>query len=100
MYRLTDSERVNELDNQINMLLAQSENIDNPYTQSEYRALMHQIDRITIKRDILLDRVNMQREKEENKEDSEENNYNILSYIIIILIYVIFIIFLVIMMSL
>lgn len=100
MYKLTDSERANELDLQINMLLAQSQISDNPYTDSEYRALMHQIDRLTIKRDLLLDRVNLQREKEENKKDSEENNYNILSYIIIILIYILYLIFLVIMMSL
>ena len=100
MYRLTDSERVNELDIQINMLLAQAESTDNPYTVSEYRALMHQIDRLTMKRDILLDRVNLQRKKEENKEENEENSYNIMNYIIIILIYVLYIIFLVIMMSL
>nr|DAF80554.1 MAG TPA: hypothetical protein [Caudoviricetes sp.] len=100
MYRLTDSERVNELDMQINMLLAQCNNIDSPYTASEYRALMHQIDRLTMKRDLLLDRVNLQREKEENREENEENSYNIISYTIIILIYALYIIFLVIMMSL
>lgn len=100
MYRLTDSERANELDMKINMLLAQSQINDNPYTQSEYRALMHQIDRLTIKRDILLDRVNLQREKEENNEENDENSYNIMSYGIIILIYLLYVIFLVIMMSL
>lgn len=100
MYRLTDSERVNELDMQINMLIAQSQINDNPYTESEYRALMHQIDRLTIKRDLLLDRVNLQRKKEENKEDSEKNSYNIISYIIIISTYILYLIFLVIMMSL
>ena len=73
MYRLTDSERVNELDMQINMLLAQSQISDNPYTDSEYRALMHQIDRLTIKRDLLLDRVNLQRKKEENNVKNIEN---------------------------
>lgn len=98
MYRLTDSERANELNVQINMLLSQSENIDNPYTSSEYRALMHQIDRLTIKRDILYDRINLQREKENKEENKEE--YGVLCYIIIILIYVIYIIFLKIMISL
>ena len=100
MYRLTDSERVNELNMQINMLLDQSQISDNPYSQSEYRALMQQIDRLTIKRDLLLDRVNLQRKKEENKEDSEKNSYNIISYIIIISTYILYLIFLVIMMSL
>lgn len=100
MYRLTDSERVNELNMKINMLLGQSQINDNPYTESEYRALMHQIDRLTMKRDLLLDRVNLQRKKEENKEDSEENSYNIISYIIIISIYILYLIFLKIMMSL
>lgn len=97
MYRLSDSERANELDMQINMLLAQSENIDNPYTASEYRAIIHQIDRLTIKRDLLYDRANLQREKEENKENKK---YSILEYIILILIYIIYIIFLKIMISL
>lgn len=100
MYRLTDSERVNELNMRINMLLDQSQISDNPYSQSEYRALMHQIDRLTMKRDLLLDRVNLQREKEENREENEENSYNIISYTIITLIYALYIIFLVIMMSL
>lgn len=87
MYRLIDSERVNELNMQINMLLAQSENTDNPYTESEYRALMHQIDRLTMKRDILLDRVNLQRKKEENREeyiDVYDTDYCIINIIIII----------------
>lgn len=100
MHRLTDSEKVNELNIQINMLLAQAESTDNPYTSSEYRALMHQIDRLTIKRDLLYDRINLQREKEENREENEENSYNIMNYIIIILIYVLYIVFLVIMISL
>ena len=99
MYKLTDSERLNELNIQINMLLAQSEITDNPYTNSEYRALMHQIDRITIKRDILLDRINLQREKEENKEENKEK-YSVIEYIIIISIYILYLIFLKIMISL
>lgn len=65
---MNDLERVNELNNKINMLLAQSNNIDNPYTDSEYRALLHQIDRLTIKRDLMQDRVNLHYKKY-NKED-------------------------------
>lgn len=94
MYRLTDSERANELDIQINMMLSQANNIDNPYTQSEYRALMHQIDRLTIKRDLLYDRINLQREKEENnvKNISNDNiNLQIRWHLFLIIIYVIFI---------
>lgn len=74
MYRMSDSERANELNMQINMLIGQSNNIDNPYTQSEYRALMHQIDRLTMKRDILYDRANLQREKEENSINNINSN--------------------------
>lgn len=94
MYRLTNSERANELDTQINMLLAQCNNIDNPYTKSEYRALMHQIDRLTIKRDLLLDRVNLQREKEENNVkniNSDNINLQIRWNLFLLFIYLIFI---------
>lgn len=95
MYRLTDSERANELDTQINMLLAQSQISDNPYTESEYRALMHQIDRLTMKRDLFLDRVNLQREKEENKEYIEvyDTDYCIINIIIIISIILMLLLF-------
>lgn len=95
MYRLTDSERANELDTQINMLIAQSQINDNPYTESEYRVLMHQIDRLTMKRDLLLDRVNLQREKEENREDIElyDTDYSIINIIIIISIILILLLF-------
>lgn len=87
---MSDSERIDELNNHINILLAQSHNIDNPYTESEYRALVHQIDRLTIKRDLLQDRVNVSSYKQSkqikhNKKDLIINNITLL---IIILIYV------------
>ena len=87
---MSDSERIDELNNHINILLAQSQNIDNPYTESEYRALMHQIDRLTIKRDLLRDRVDNSSYKQlkqikYNKKDVISNNITLL---IIILIYV------------
>lgn len=94
MHKLTDSERANELDMKINMLLAQSQISDNPYTDSEYRSLMHQIDRLTIKRDLLLDRVNLQREKEENNVkniNSDNINLNIRWNLFLLIIYIIFI---------
>ena len=53
------NDRINELDNNINMLLAQLESIDYPYTEAEIRAIMHQVDRLTIRRDLLQDRVNI-----------------------------------------
>lgn len=94
MYRLTDSERLNELNMKINMLLAQSQITDNPYTNSEYRALMHQIDRLTIKRDLLLDRVNLQHEKEQNNvKNINSDNINLIIRwnLFLLIIYVIFI---------
>lgn len=94
MYRLTDSERVNELNMKINMLLGQSQISDNPYTESEYRALIHQIDRLTMKRDLLLDRINLQHEKEENNVkniNSDNINLNIRWNLFLLIIYIIFI---------
>lgn len=53
------NDRINELDNNINMLLSQLYNEDYPYTESEIRAIMHQVDRLAIRRDLLKDRVNV-----------------------------------------
>nr|DAH23829.1 MAG TPA: hypothetical protein [Caudoviricetes sp.] len=85
---MSDSERIDELNNHINILLAQSQNIDNPYTESEYRALMHQIDRLTIKRDLLKDRVNNHIENQSITND----NYDIFRLILIIIFLLPFII--------
>lgn len=62
------NDRINELDNNINMLLSQLDNEDYPYTESEIRAIMHQVDKLTIRRDLLQDRVNV---LEQHKNDSE-----------------------------
>lgn len=85
---MSDSERIDELNNHINMLLAQSQNIDNPYTESEYRALIHQIDRLTIKRDLLQDRVNNHIKNQSITND----NYDIFRLILIIIFLLPFII--------
>lgn len=85
---MSDSERLDELNNHINMLFAQSQNIDNPYTESEYRALVHQIDRLTIKRDLLQDRVNNHIKNQSITND----NYDIFRLILIILFLLPFII--------
>jgi hypothetical protein len=85
---MSDSEKLDELNNHINMLLAQSQNIDNPYTESEYRALIHQIDRLTIKRDLLQDRVNNQIKNQSITND----NYDIFRLILIIIFLLPFII--------
>jgi hypothetical protein len=85
---MSDSERLDELNNHINMLLAQSQNIDNPYTESEYRALVHQIDRLTIKRDLLQDRVNNHIKNQSITND----NYDIFRLILIIIFLLPFII--------
>lgn len=53
------NDRINELDNNINMLLSQLESVDYPYTEAEIRAIMHQVDKLTIRRDLLQDRVNI-----------------------------------------
>lgn len=85
---MSDSEKLDELNNHINMLLAQSQNMDNPYTESEYRALIHQIDRLTIKRDLLQDRVN----KEIKNQSITNDNYDIFRLILIIIFLLPFII--------
>lgn len=85
---MSDSEKLDELNNHINMLLAQSQNMDNPYTDSEYRALIHQIDRLTIKRDLLQDRVNNQIKNQSMTND----NYDIFRLILIIIFLIPFII--------
>lgn len=85
---MSDSERLDELNNHINMLLAQSQNIDNPYTESEYRALVHQIDRLTIKRDLFQDRVNNHIKNQSITND----NYDIFRLILIIIFLLPFII--------
>lgn len=85
---MSDSERLDELNNHINMLLAQSQNIDNPYTESEYRALVHQIDRLTIKRDLLQDRVNNHIKNQSITND----NYDIFRLILIVIFLLPFII--------
>lgn len=85
---MSDSEKLDELNNHINMLLAQSQNMDNPYTESEYRALIHQIDRLTIKRDLLQDRVNNRIKNQSITND----NYDIFRLILIIIFLLPFII--------
>lgn len=85
---MSDSEKLDELNNHINMLLAQSEISDNPYTESEYRALIHQIDRLTIKRDLLQDRVNNQIKNQSITND----NYDIFRLILIVIFLLPFII--------
>ena len=85
---MSDSEKLDELNNHINMLLAQSQNIDNPYTESEYRALVHQIDRLTIKRDLLQDRVNNRIKNQSITND----NYDIFRLILIVIFLLPFII--------
>lgn len=85
---MSDSERLDELNNHINMLLAQSQNIDNPYTESEYRALVHQLDRLTIKRDLLQDRVNNHIKNQSITND----NYDIFRLILIVIFLLPFII--------
>lgn len=94
---MTQSERLEELNNQINMLLAQSRNTDNPYTDSEYRALIHQIDRLTIKRDLMQDRVNKINDRYQNKQEKDKENikYIIIFYLLYLLLeFCIFICFL------
>lgn len=85
---MSDSERIDELNTHINILLAQSQITDNPYTESEYRALMHQIDRLTIKRDLLQDRVNNQIKNQSITND----NYDIFRLVLIIIFLIPFII--------
>ena len=85
---MSDSEKLEELNNHINMLLAQSHISDNPYTESEYRALVHQIDRLTIKRDLLQDRVNNQIKNQSITND----NYDIFRLILIVIFLLPFII--------
>jgi hypothetical protein len=62
------NDRINELDSNINMLLDQIYNEDYPYTESEIRAIMHQVDRLAIRRDLLRERVNV---LEQSKNASE-----------------------------
>ena len=94
---MTQSERLEELNNQINMQLAQLKNQDVPYTKSEYRAMIHQIDRLTIKRDLLQDKVNLNNKKRYNKQLKEKENvkYIIIFYLLYLLLeFCIFICFL------
>ena len=56
---MNDYQKLDELNTKIDLYLGMSMQTDNPFTSSEYRALMHQIDRLTIKRDLLLDRINL-----------------------------------------
>ena len=81
---MTQSERLDELNNHINMLLAQSKNSDNPYTDSEYRAMVHQIDRLTIKRDLLQDRINLNNKKQQNKKKKDKRQT-----LIIVIVYLV-----------
>lgn len=68
------NDRINELDNNINMLLAQLDNKDYPYTESEIRAIMHQVDKLTIRRDLLQDRVNIL-EQHKNAREVPKKSY-------------------------
>lgn len=81
---MSDSERLEELNNQINMLLTQSRNVDNPYTQSEHRALIHQIDRLTIKRDLLQDRVNIINDRYQNKKKKDKRQTIIIIFVYLV----------------
>lgn len=71
-YSYTD--RINELDNNINMLLSQLNNTDYPYTESEIRTIMHQVDKLAIRRDLLQDRVNTL-EQRKNVLEGRKINY-------------------------
>ena len=68
------NDKINELDNNINMLLAQLDNEDYPYTEAEIRAIMHQVDRLTIRRDLLQDRVNVL-EQRKNVSEGRKKRY-------------------------
>lgn len=81
---MTQSERLEELNNQINMFLAQLRNVDNPYTQSEYRALIHQIDRLTIKRDLIQDRVNKINNKYQDKKKKDKKQTIIIVFVYLV----------------
>lgn len=81
---MNDSQRLEELNNQINMLLAQSRNLDNPYTQSEHRALMHQIDRLTIKRDLIQDRVNIINDRYQDKKKKDKRQTIIIVFVYLV----------------
>lgn len=81
---MSASERLEELNNQINMLLAQSRNVDNPYTGSEYRALIHQIDRLTIKRDLMQDRVNIINDRYQDKQKKDKKQTIIIVFIYLV----------------
>ena len=91
---MTQSERLEELNNQINMLLAQSRNDDNPYTDSEYRALIHQIDRLTIKRDLTQDRVNKINDRYQNKKKKDKRQVIIIIFVYLVALIVELIIYL------
>lgn len=68
------NDRINELDSNINLLLSQIDNKDYPYTESEIRAIMHQVDRLTIRRDLLQDRVNVL-EQRKNASEVPQKRY-------------------------
>lgn len=68
------NDKINELDNNINMLLSQLDNEDYPYTESEIRTIMHQVDRLAIRRDLLQDRVNVL-EQRKNVSEARKINY-------------------------
>ena len=68
------NDRINELDSNINLLLSQLDNKDYPYTESEIRAIMHQVDRLTIRRDLLQDRANIL-EQRKNVQKVPKINY-------------------------
>ena len=69
------NDRINELDNNINMLLSQLESVDYPYTESEIRAIMHQVDKLTIRRDLLQDRVNILEQRKNAPQEVTKTSY-------------------------
>ena len=76
------NDRINELDNNINMLLSQLDNVDYPYTESEIRAIMHQVDKLTIRRDLLQDRVNILEQHKNASEVPKKRYYWYILYVI------------------
>ena len=81
------NDRINELDSNINMLLDQIYNEDYPYTESEIRAIMHQVDRLTIRRDLLQDRVNvLEQRKNVSQVSKKEFKWYILEVIFLIVL--------------
>ena len=76
------NDRINELDNNINLLLSQLESVDYPYTESEIRSIMHQVDRLTIRRDLLQDRVNILEQRKNSSQVTKKRYYWHILYVL------------------